>query len=254
MEPDMFKKMVRFRIDNPDYFIVSPLVINNAICTYIMQNTGKIKLNSYYQACANEDILWKSGQFSAQLHEWFLTTQFPDKQYKNLYSGKHPIAMNRFSINAVLWFGREMKKFGGIVPGDDEEWLSVIKPTELGAVNCINGDAIVSHFAFFTQREQLDKLNILSRYGTFLEKEWEQDELMSKINQTVQAAMRDVEERKMEILAKPSIYPATLISRKLNLKSKIRKWKIPVLKLYTLVQIKNILIAKNRKKYILRNA
>ncbi|MDR2407593.1 MAG: hypothetical protein LBE13_05735, partial [Bacteroidales bacterium] len=207
MEPDMIEKMVRFRINNPDYFIVSPLVINNAICTYILQNAGKIKLNNYYPARANEDVLWKSGQFSAQLHEWFLTTQLPDKQYKNLYCGKRPIAMNRFSINSILWFGCEMKKFDGIVLDDEEEWLSVIKPTELGAVNCINGDAIVAHFAFYTQRKQLDKLNILNRYGKFLHKEWEQDVLMSGINQTVQAAMHEVEERKVEILAKPNIYP-----------------------------------------------
>jgi hypothetical protein len=40
MKPDMIAKMVRFRIDNPNYFIVSPLVINNALCTYIMQNAG----------------------------------------------------------------------------------------------------------------------------------------------------------------------------------------------------------------------
>jgi hypothetical protein len=85
-----------------------------------------------------------------------------------------------------------MKKFGGIVPGDDEEWLSVIKPTELGVDNCINGDAIVVHFAFYTQRKQLDELNILNRYGTFIHKEWEQDMLMSGINQTVQAAMYEV--------------------------------------------------------------
>ena len=57
MEPDMIEKMVRFRIDNPGYFIVSPLVINNPICTYILQNTGKIKLNKYYPAQVGHDIL-----------------------------------------------------------------------------------------------------------------------------------------------------------------------------------------------------
>jgi hypothetical protein len=249
MEPDMIAKMVRFRIDNPDYFIVSPLVINNAICTYILQNAGKIKLNKYYPARANEDTLWGSGQFSAQLHEWFLNTQLPDKQYENLYCKKHPIALNRFSINSILWFGHEMKKFEGIVLGDEEEWLSVIKPTALGAVNCINGDAIAVHFAFYTQRKQLDKLKILNRYGTFLTKEWEQDGLMSKINQTVQAAMREVEERKVEILAKPSIYPYSP-QKKSSLRNKIAKWKIPVLKLYSLGQVKNILKPES-KKYIL---
>jgi hypothetical protein len=250
MEPEMLEKMVRFRINNPDYFIVSPLVINNAICTYIIQNADKIKLNKYYPARASENVLWESGQFAAQFHDWFLTSQLPDRQYRNLHCGKRPIAMNRFSINAILWFGHEMKKFGGIIPGDDEEWLSVIKPTKLGSVNCINGDAIVAHFAFFTQRKHLDKLNILNRYGTFLHKEWEQNTLMSKINQIVQEAMHEVEERKMEILTKPSIYPYSP-QGKISLRNKIAKWKIPLLKLYTLGQIKNIITPKNRRKYIL---
>jgi hypothetical protein len=250
MEPDMIAKMVRFRIDNPEYFIVSPLVINNAICTYILQNAGKIKLNRYYPARFNEDILVKSGQFAAQLHEWFLTTQLPGNQYKNLYCSKRPVAMNRFSINAILWFGSEMKKFGGIIPGDDEEWLSVIKPAELGAVNCINGDAIVAHFAFFTQRKRLDKLNILNRYGQFLHKEWEQDTLMSGIDQTVQAAMREVEERKAEILAKPNIYPLSF-QKKLKLRNKIARWKVPLLKLYTLGEVKHILTSPRKNKFII---
>jgi hypothetical protein len=257
MEPNMLEKMVRFRIDNPEYFIVSPLVINNAICTYIMQNTGKIKLNKYYTARAAEDVLWKSGAFAVQLHEWFLTTQLPDKRYKNLYCGKRPIAMNRFSINSILWFGHEMKKFEGIVPDDDEEYLSVIKPTALGAVNCINGDAITAHFAFFTQRKQLDKLNILNRYGTFLHKEWEKDLLMSEINQVVQAAMRKVAVcSKTEFTPPPPYYAYLQIytsspQKRQHLRNKIAKWKLPVLKLYTLGELKNMLVFKKKKKYIL---
>ena len=51
---------------------------------------------------------------------------------KELYVGKHPMGMARFSINCVLWFGNEMAEFKGEVPGDDEEFLSCIKPTQLG--------------------------------------------------------------------------------------------------------------------------
>jgi hypothetical protein len=113
MEPDMIEKMVRFRIDNPEYFFVSPLVINSPICTYVMQIAGKIKLNKYYQAQVGHSVINLSGKFAAQLHEWFLTAQLPGGQYKNLYCGKRPIALNRFSINVILWFGCEMAKFGG---------------------------------------------------------------------------------------------------------------------------------------------
>lgn len=36
MEPDAIKEMVDFRIDNPQYFLVSPLVINNSLSTYLL--------------------------------------------------------------------------------------------------------------------------------------------------------------------------------------------------------------------------
>jgi hypothetical protein len=70
---------------------------------------------------------------------------------------------------------------------------------------------------------------------------------MSGINQTVQAAIREVEEREAEILLKPSIYLLT-VQKKLKLRNKIAERKVPVLKLYTLLQIKNILTSP--QKYI----
>jgi hypothetical protein len=248
LESDAIEKMVTFRVDNPAYFIVSPLVINNAICTYILQNTGKLNLNQYYQAKADHEILWKNGNFAVELHEWFLKKNLINGAYNNLHCGIHPIAMNRFSINAILWFGNEMKKFEGIVPGDDEEWLSVVKPSELGITNCINGDAIVSHFAFYTQRDLLDKCNILEYYGTFLHKEWSKNESLSNIDKIVQDVMIDVEKRKIEIENMPAIYQE--FTNKISLKKRIGLLKVPLVKLYALGVIRNRLInafTKNKK-------
>lgn len=206
MEPDAIEKMVRFRIDHPGYFLVSPLVINNALSTYILECTGKIELSTYMNARADHDIIWKNGLFAAELHDWFLISQLPEKNYKNLYCGYHPVAMNRFSINAVLWFGDVMKGIDGIVPGDDEEFLSSIFPTQLGMANCFNGDAIISHFAFFPQREDLDKKNILNRYGAYLHKEWSKDPILGEIDEAIQSMMKSVSERKEEICKQSSPY------------------------------------------------
>lgn len=213
MEPDTIEKMVRFRIDNPDFFLVSPMIINNAICTYILQRSNKLTLNGYYRARASERILWRNGEFSAQLHTWFIDKKLKPNTYKELYSGKHPIAINRFSINAILWFGREMRKFDGIVPGDDEEWLSVIKPTELGLANCFNGDALIAHFAFYTQRKQLDALNILDQYGDILREEWEKETPIGKIHKVVQEVLLDVEARKENILLNPDRYKVVKVKK-----------------------------------------
>ncbi len=224
MEPGFFEKMVAFRVEHPDYFLVSPLVINNALCTYILEVTGKLKLKKYMNARANHSVLWKSGGFAVELHDWFLKTQLPGERYRQLYCGKHPVAMNRFSINSILWFGKTMKAFGGIVPGDDEEYLSCIKPTELGLANCFNGDAVISHFAFHSQREHLDRENILERYGEYLHREWSANPEMKQIDDTVQAVLKEIEEHRQEIVRTPVPYRTVPVPAKKRWKMRYKRW------------------------------
>lgn len=168
MEPDAIKKMVDFRIDNPHYFLVSPLVINNSLSTYLLQVRNKITLTEYYKASANHKLLWKNAHFAKELHEWFFYDYLSKEKYAFLHVGKQEMGMTRFSINAILWFGSEMKKIKGEVPGDDEEFLSCIYPTSKGLSNCWNGDVIMAHFAFFPQRELLDQTGVLDLYGAYI--------------------------------------------------------------------------------------
>ncbi|WP_455668838.1 hypothetical protein [Phocaeicola sp.] len=205
-EPELFEKMVKFRIDNPEYFLVSPLVINNALSTYLLQVHNKIKLDKYYMSICMERTISLDGWFAADLHNWFMDNYLKTGTYSKLYVGKHPIGMARFSINCVLWFGQEMAKFKGEVPGDDEEYLSCIKPTQLGMCNCFNGNALIAHFAFGTQRKGLDKMDILNRYGKILHELWQHNEAMREIEHTIQDIIKDIESRSVELTALPSPY------------------------------------------------
>ncbi len=65
------------------------------------------------------------GWFAADLHNWFMEKYLTTGKYQELYVGKHPMAMGRFSINCILWFGGEMAEFKGEVPGDDEEFFEL---------------------------------------------------------------------------------------------------------------------------------
>ena len=205
-EPELFEKMVKFRVDNPEYFLVSPLVINNALSTYLLQVHNKIKLDKYYMSICGERTICFDGWFAADLHDWFMEKYLIAGKYQELYVGKHPMGMARFSINCVLWFGNEMAEFKGEVPGDDEEFLSCIKPTQLGKANCFNGDALIAHFAFGPQREGLDKMDILNRYGKILHDLWKQDESMRGIDISVQQMIKKVEAREAELNSLPSPY------------------------------------------------
>lgn len=215
MEPDAIEKMVKFRVDNPEYFLVTPLVINNSLTTYLLQVHKKIKLNEYYNSSANHPILWKSGDFATQLHLWFLSKKLKHNDYQYLHLGIGcKMGMTRFSINAILWFGETMKKFNGIVPGDDEEFLSCIYPTQQGMDNCWNGDVVMAHFAFFTQRKQLDKAGILEQYGDYLSKEWDKDEKMRPIHNTIQTIMKYIYENESTLMKMPSPYKKAEIIQK----------------------------------------
>lgn len=193
IEPGFFERMVRFRIENPQYFLVSPLVINNQKSTYVLQCLNKLSTARYQRADPFSKIFWKSGRFALELHEWFIGNYLEPCRYEELHCGVRPMGLTRFSINSIVWFGSQMKLFGGIVEGDDEEFLSSIKPTELGLANCLYCDTIVAHFAFFPQRKLLDKGNILERYGAILHDRWSADSRMKEIDVYVQDCMQKVD-------------------------------------------------------------
>lgn len=112
LEPEFFEKMVRFRIDNPDYWIVSPLVVNNMLSTYILQAKKKLSLNNKKYFQPKVDTLIRDGQFAASLHDWFLQ-KLNGNTYADLYSGKNPWGLTRFSINSILWYGNDLKEHTG---------------------------------------------------------------------------------------------------------------------------------------------
>ena len=245
MESELIEEMVKFRVDNPRYFVVSPLVINNSLSTYLLQLENKLKLDAYYQAYASDSVLWKSGNFAQELHTWFIKNYLKDRQWEKLYVGKKEMGMTRFSINAILWFGDEMKKFAGIVPGDDEEFMSCIYPTQQGMSNAWNGDAIVAHFAFYTQREALDKNGILERYGEINNRQWHTDKQRAKIYDAVQLVMNEIQAEEQELLGKASPYKR--IIPKVTWRQRIKKL-VP----QVLLDVKGFLAdRKDRSGYIL---
>ena len=216
MEPGLIERMVRFRVDHPQYFLVSPLVINNALSTYLLQLSGKLRLDSYCEASASHPVLWRSGAFAQELHAWFLEHFLKTGSWEELHIGKKEMGMTRFSINAVLWFGEEMRKFSGVVPGDDEEFLSCIYPTQHGLSNAWNGDALVAHFAFFTQRKALDSLGILEQYGAVVKELARGDAALRSAFDEVQGIMSDIQADEARWQAMASPYRRTTAKRTLR--------------------------------------
>lgn len=241
LEKNLIENMVKFRVENPDFFLVSPLVINNSLSTYLLQIYGKLHLNIYHNSDPYSDILWRSGKFAADLHDWFLNNYLRPHKTNQLHlgNGKIPISMTRFSINSILWFGKEMNEMGGVIPGDDEEYLSCIYPTLHAKSNCWNTNAIVAHFAFYTQRTYLDQKGILEKYGNYLSEEWSDDSIEHKVYKTIVETMKYVDDNKEQLPNAP--YKQIINKKKFKIKDFIKS-------LYPIFLVQRIHIKRREKR------
>ena len=222
IEPGYFEKIVQFRIDNPQYFVISPLVINNQKSSYILQCEGLLPIEKYRRADPFDKIFLKSGKFAKELHNWFINHYLKNNEYHKLHCGTYPMGVTRFSINSIVWFGSKMKSFSGIVTGDDEEFLSSIKPTQLGLSNCLYGGTLIVHFAFGPQRKSLDKTNLLNQYGALLHERWSKDTKLKEIDTYVQDCLKTVEEYTEEECRSLEHPPYKTPVKENKLKQKIR--------------------------------
>jgi len=163
MENNFIEKMIKFRIDNPDYFLIFGNIINNAVIDHIHQKNG---VN--YSKFIKNDCLCKVGWGDASLceekHRIFLS-KIPNNIDVYKFQ-KYETIGQRISINAICWFGKDLKEFSGIVnKGHGEEpWLSEVAPGLKNKKICVNGNALCSHYSFWVQREHMDKTDILQKY------------------------------------------------------------------------------------------
>ena len=88
--------------------------------------------------------------------------------------------------------------------------------------NAWNGDAIVAHFAFFTQREQLDRWHILDKYGEACRHDFMNDLTLSHFYEDVQTVMRDIQANETELAQRPSPYRSVVVKKTLRTRIKER--------------------------------
>lgn len=179
--------LVRFRIDNPQYFLVYGNVINNALCSHLHQRMGVIDLQrgiaGYW--CIDQ-VGWEDPAFAEYTHRWFFHHYQEGKHRKfNSFDKWELNLYERASINVISWLGEEFAAFGGQVGIDEEHWLSQQKPQTMGKMNCIYGKALFAHYAFYCQKEHLDATNVHNLYKQVCEIETKDMEDSEKLLNTL---------------------------------------------------------------------
>lgn len=166
LDENFFTNLLNFRLKYPEYFLVCGNIINNAICSHIHQKLGALD-NSHGMVgydCMDKTG-WLSGEFAASTHQNFIHSMLSQNNYKKYFFDKWILnRYERFSINAICWFGSDMQLLNGNIGEEEEEDITTNKPKILNKYNIICGDAVCSHFAFGPQRDFLDKhtnLNII---------------------------------------------------------------------------------------------
>ncbi len=167
LEPGFFETLLRFRVAHPQHFMVMPLIINNALCSFLQQALGKIEVSRLLGTSCFDQIGWRDASFALQLHRFLLDLIRRGETHK-LHAGAHVSALVRFSINSLCWFGHDMAPVAATVTTEEELDLSVSIPVRLGRTNCFCTDTIAAHFAFYSQRAKLDRAGILQQYAAVL--------------------------------------------------------------------------------------
>lgn len=159
-----FHEFLNFRIDHPEYFLVSANIVNSPICSHYHQAAGLLPGIAQEIAFDWQDRQGMSGQVGEAAH-MSLIANGPAAFYMNNILLQ---AYERFSINFVSWLGEDFAAFKGNVPETDEEFLTTTKPRAMQRKNIIFGKFVVAHFAFAKQRAHMDSTTLLGEYTTWL--------------------------------------------------------------------------------------
>ncbi len=164
LDKNFISDLYNARISNPGYFLVYPQIINNALIGHIQQRTGVLKYPEFIQY----DVMgngWKDPKISKSMHEQFLDCIEKNEvdTWRNCFKSWTAFTYERISINSIAFFG---KTFANLSVGiDEEQWLSCDYPKISNTPNIVVGSPMCVHYAFFTQRDYLDKEpKILQRY------------------------------------------------------------------------------------------
>ena len=159
---DRLPDFIRFRRDNPDYFIVSASVVNNGVCAYEQQRRGMIPESLIKLEMPPNGIrgsLWESGSAAEKVHSWFLADPAHfDAQGPDVF-----IAPARLSINFIAWLGADLAHFDTRL-ADDEHDLSIAIPMFLGRQTAVYMPFVASHLSFRQQDDTMDVAGLVEAY------------------------------------------------------------------------------------------
>jgi len=169
MAPDAIERLLEFRTQYEQYFLVFGNVVNTSMCSYFHQQAGYFggkngaAIRSYKCRKSTTDPI-----FAGEVHERFLdalsvkVTPWLLKDFTLNLDQRREI----MPLQAFAFYGKECAYFDGIVPTlSTHEWLCSTYCHEWEMWNGFCGTALFSHFAHAEQEAyMLNATNFLEAY------------------------------------------------------------------------------------------
>lgn len=167
-----FHKFIKNRINNPDWLLSFPSIINNGVCAYYQQKLGLIPQQvGVFPYDTFQGDLWASSELCTRLHTFFIENCKTFVQANNKQQVMfHPIG-DRISINFFAILSKDLHVFQDIIKYttadlDDEQHLSITIAKQMFRRHVIDPSLVVSHLSFYKQVETgLQEAPILAKYA-----------------------------------------------------------------------------------------
>jgi hypothetical protein len=165
---------------------VFALIYNNAISSWFLQKHGRVPMEwgkvgmgvqNPHMVSAVDPVGWGDPGFAIKLHGYVL-----DKLENGLDDDLRLDAelqlgdAQQYSVSCFGISGQEYTDLNGVLDfAEEEHWLTMHRAGVVNRRNVVCGMAPVSHFTFYTQREEMAKTDILDRYRQACEYRWRQE-------------------------------------------------------------------------------
>jgi hypothetical protein len=167
---DAVENLVRAKIALPGTLACFALMWNNAITSWYAQKLGIIpqSLGKVASAFCMDEVGWGDGEFAVKIHRLLLGHLDAGTEEKVFFYQNFPLApRQQFSVSCHVIDGADfcaLPQPGVLDYPEEEHWITVHRPPLVGKDNVIVGDALVSHYTFYPQREAVLRTDILEQY------------------------------------------------------------------------------------------
>ena len=153
-----FVKFIEFRIGNPKYFLVFANVLNNVLCSHILQRQGRLPYNKGITEYVYTDpIGCMSGEFAKSIHTYILgrLKTNADMSAFHMNCNWELLFKEHIDLHCMSWLGSHFATFGGCIDSNNIDWLTSVKTEQINKNNIIFGNFVLVNYSYPGQHKYL---------------------------------------------------------------------------------------------------